>query len=270
MALTDPLVLRFAGARPDEVAALLADSDTAELAGLLEEFPARTAAGVAARLPSWQLSGLLVQLDPGLLCNMILQAPTDEAVALISHLPESRYEALMAACPGERRVALQRLLEFPSHSLAALATTQFTRVIAGTACGTFAEQLANSPKPQAGPILAVDEQGRYLGMVDLRAVFARRNRARTVDEISVNVEPLNGLTEAATALGARQWARYPELPVVDIHHRVLGIVSHDAVQRVAGNDTPMSFTAERMFSELATGYLNICARVLESAIGRSK
>jgi magnesium transporter len=270
MALTDPLVLRFAGDRPDEAAALLADSELGELAELIEDFPDGTAASVASRLPSWQLTGVLGQLAPEKLSRMIVAAPTDEAVAIISHLNESRYEALMTACPPEQQKALQRLLEFPPHSLAALATTQFIRVIAETPCGAFAEQLANSPRPQAGPVLAVDAQGVYLGMVDLQAVFARRNRTRAVGEIAIAVEPLNGLTEASTALTSRQWTRHTELPVVDIQHRLLGIVSHAAVRRVAGDDSPMSFTAEKIFSELATGYLNICARVLESAIGRPK
>ena len=268
--LNDPLVLQFASDRPDDVAALLADSSLGELSELIEGLPESTAAGIAARLPSWQLTGLLGAMNTARLCQMIVAAPTHEAVALVSHLQESRYQALMAVCPPEHQKALQDLLKFPSHSLAALVTTQFVRVSSNTPCAVFAEQLANSPKTPAGPVLVVDDQGRYQGMADLQAVFARKNGLTPVGEIAVAVEPLNGLTDASTALTSRQWERYPQLPVVDVHHRVLGVVGRAALLRVVGDATPRPFTLERILAELATGYLNICGRILEAALGRSK
>jgi magnesium transporter len=268
--VNDLLVLQFAGERPDDVAALLADSDLGELSGLIEGLPESIAAGIAVRLPSWQLTGLLGVMNAAKLCRMIVTAPTDEAVTLVSHLQESRYEALLAACPAEQHKALQTLLEFPSHSLAALVTTQFIRVSSDTPCGAFADQLASSPKTLAGPVLVVDRQGKYQGMVDLQAVFSRKNGVTPVGEIAAVVEPLNGLTDASTALTSRQWASYPELPVVDVQHRVLGVVSRAALQRVVGDATPRPFTLERILSELATGYLNICGKILETALGRSK
>ena len=120
--LNDPLVLQFASDRPDDVAALLADSSLGELSQLIEGLPESAAASIAARLPSWQLTGLLGAMNTAKLCQIIVAAPTHEAVALVSHLQESRYQALMAVCPPEHQKALQDLLKFPSHSLAALVT----------------------------------------------------------------------------------------------------------------------------------------------------
>jgi len=268
--VSDPLVLQFAGERPDDVAALLADSDLGELTGFIEGLPESVAASIAVRLPSWQLTGLLGAMNATHLCQMLVTAPTHEAVALVSHLQESRYETLLAACPAEQHKALQDLLEFPSHSLAALVTTQFIRVPSDTPCGTLADQLANSPKALAGPVLVVDQQSKYQGMADLQAVFARKNGVAPVGEIAAVVEPLNGLTDASTALTSRQWASHPDLPVVDVQHRILGVVSRAALQRVVGDATPRPFTLERILSEMARGYLDICGRILETALGRSK
>jgi Mg/Co/Ni transporter MgtE len=268
--LTDPLLLRFAGDRADDVAALLAGENLTDLAEFIGALPEATAANIAARLPSWQLTGLLAVLEPESLCGMINAAPVDDAVALIAHLHESRYEALVAACPEGSRRSLQQLLQFPSHSLAALVTTEFVRVTSDTACKTFTEQLANSDNPSSGPVLVVDRKGKYIGMAELQAVIARKNRSRTAGDVAVKVTPLNGMTDAATALTAREWARHPELPVVDLQHRVLGIVSRDALLRVVGDDAPMNFSMERMLSELANGYLNICSRMLEAVLGRPK
>ncbi len=196
--LNDPLLLQFSRHRPDDVAALLGNSDAAELVEFIDGLPDEVAAGIAVRTPSWQLATLVAQLDPARLCSMITSAPTDEAIALISHIHASRYTTLTSACPADRLDALQRLLEFPSHSVAALVTTHFIRVTADTLCGSFADQLSNNPRPQGGPVLVVDKRGKYLGMADLQRVYARRNRARPIGEVASEVEPLNGLTEVAT------------------------------------------------------------------------
>jgi len=82
--------------------------------------------------------------------------------------------------------------------------------------------------------------------------------------------PLNGNTAANQALIARQWMKYSELPVVDSRHRVLGVVTRVSLERVAGDFAPMQFNLERVLSELATAYLSLCARVLESVFGRPK
>lgn len=269
-AMNDSLLLRFAADRPDYVAAQLADSDLRELAELIEELPDTTAARIAARLPSWQLSGLLAELNSASLARIIVAAATDEAVALIAHLHESRYDSLLAASPTDQKEALLRLLEFPAYSVAGLATTDFIRVSSDTPCHQFAEQLANNPGPQAGPVLVVDAKGKYLGMVDPLAVFASRNGARPVAEVATAVEPLNGRTEVAMALTSRQWAHHAELPVVDVHSRLLGVVSRAALERVAGDADPMTFSLETVLAELANSYLSLFGRMLESVLGRSR
>lgn len=268
--VNDPLLLKFAADHPEDFAALLANRDTLEVTELITGLPDDYASSIAARLPSWQLTRLLADFEPERLCRLLLSAPMDEAVALVSHLHVSRYPALREACPPEQRAILAELLEFPSHSLAALATTDFIRVSAETSCAEFAEQLANSTDTQLKPVLAVDRQGRYMGLVNLQAVYARRNRTKKVGEIASKVEALNGITDAASALTARQWMHHSEVPVVDQHHRLLGVVERGALERVAGKDSSLELSLEGIASELALGYLNLCGRLLEAALGQRK
>ena len=87
-----------------------------------------------------------------------------------------------------------------SHSLAALASTGFIRVEAGTSCEEFARQLAANEDTQPRPVLVVDAQGRYQGMLSLQAAVSRKNRSRSVGEVSTTVEALSGMTSAESAL----------------------------------------------------------------------
>lgn len=266
----DPLVLEFASTRPDELAGVLANAELRDLSELIGDLPADVAATVATRLPSWQLSGLLGALEPAPICEMLLGAATDDAVAIVSHLQEARYPAILEACPEEERLTLRQLFDYPSHSLASMATTRFIRVGAGTTCGVFSRQLSYSGDTRPRPVLVVDDQGKYLGMLNLQAAFSLKNRSKPVGEVIAHVEPLSGLTSAESALGSRLWTRFNELPVVDARHRLLGVVSRAALQRVAGDDGTAEFGTERLFSELATGYLSTCGRLLETMLGRSR
>ncbi len=265
---SDPLLLRFAATRPDELAGVLATANLRDLSELIEKLPAEVAALVAARLPSWQLAGLLGSLEPGLICQMLISARTDDAVAIVSHLHESRYPAILDACPERDRLSLRQLFDFPAHSLAALATTRFIRVGARTTCADFSRQLSYSGDTSPRPVIVVDDQGRYLGLLTLQAAFSLKNRKKPVADVITAVEPLSGMTSAESAIGSRLWSRYTELPVVDSRHRVLGVVSRAALQRVAGSDSPADFSTERLFSEIAVGYLTTCGRLLETMLGR--
>ena len=64
--------------------------------------------------------------------------------------------------------------------------------------------------------------------------------------------------------------RHAELPVVDSRHRILGVVKRASLERVRNDAAPMEFNVERVLAELASAYLNLCARILESVFGRSK
>jgi Mg/Co/Ni transporter MgtE len=266
----DPLLLEFARSRPDEFASVMANADLRQLAEVIESLPAASAAKVATRLPSWQLTGLLGALAPEPICRMLISAPMDDAVAIVSHLQESRYPAILEACPDSQRLSLRQLFDYPSHSLASMATTRFIRIGAGTTCGEFSRQLSYSGDTRPRPVLVVDEQGKYLGMLNLQVAFSLKNRAKPVEEVITHVEPLSGLTSAESALGSRLWTRYNELPVVDGRHRLLGVVSRATLQRVAGDSDASEFSTERLFSELATGYLSTCGRLLEAMLGKNR
>ncbi len=266
--MLDPLLMEFAASRPREMAVQLAGSELAELAPFFTELPTPIAAALAANLPSWQLTGLLDTLPAVRVAQLLSDASADAAVALVAHLQESHYEAVIQAAPAEARGALYQMLEFPTHTLAALVGVDFIRAVEDTSCRDFCEELSANADTRAIPVLVVDRSGRYKGLLNLRAAYARKNLGRSLGQVAEPVEPLSGLTDAATALGSRQWAEHAELPVVDHQHRVLGVISRAVLERVAGESRPGEFSLERVLTELASGYINTCGRVMESLIGR--
>jgi Mg/Co/Ni transporter MgtE len=265
----DALILQFASSRPEELAGLLANSKLREIAELVTSLPVETAAKVVARLPSWQLSSLLGILQPEFICRMLVETATDDAVAIVSHLHESRYPDILSSSSGKDRSLLQHLFEFPSSSLANLVTTNFIRVGADKLCAAFCEQMSERADPQPRPIVVVDQHRKYLGILNIDRVYARRNATRTVGEIAIPLEALSALTDAATALTSRLWLHHTELPVVDERHRLLGVVGRASLLRVVGQSAPTGFTLERIISELAASYIDICSRLIATVLGKA-
>ncbi len=264
----DPLIMEFARSRPREMAVQMSTHELPELREFVTELPADTAAALSTHLSSWQLTGLLETLPPERVAELLIAAETDAAVALVAHLQESRYESVIEAAPEASRAALYQMLHFPSHTLAALASVDFIRVADDTVCRDFCEGLSDNADTSPTTVLVVDDGGRYKGILNLRAAYARKNKGREVGLVADPVEALSGLTDAATALGSRQWADYAELPVVDQQQRVIGVISRAALERVAGEARPGEFSLEKVVSELASGYINTCGRMMESLIGR--
>lgn len=266
----DKLVLQFAETRPDDVALLLADTDPEELISLLSCLPHASSAALAARLPSWQLAGVLTRIDAEYLSAILLAAPMDDAVALVAHLHESRYPGLLSASKDSQVLELRRLLEAPLHTVASLATTRFIRVDESTTCSAFGDQLSRSNETRPRLIIVVDKLGKYRGLLDLQSIYAFRNRALSVGEIAREIEPLNGVTEAQTALSAILWLKFTELPVVDNKRRLLGVVSRASLQRLAGESPPMAFTLDDVLADMSAAYLFTCSSLLEVLLGKSR
>ncbi|MAM70800.1 MAG: hypothetical protein CMP91_06650 [Gammaproteobacteria bacterium] len=264
----DPLILKFATERPDELAGILAGANPGELAQLFTDLPADKAAMLATRLPSWQLSSLLNKLSSENGRDLLIAASTSDGIAIVSHLPESRYPAILSVCNEEEKAKLRKLFDFPSHSLASLALPQFISAEASLSCEDFSRQLSQNDDTRPQPIFVVDEQGKYLGRLSLQAVFSVKNRKKQLLDVMTRVEALSGMTSADTALGSRLWTQHLELAVVDNRHRLLGVVNRSLLQQVAGNKAAGEFSTERLFSELATDYLNACGHLLESVLGK--
>jgi len=266
----DALLAHFAASRPEEMANALSAADSESLTTFLRDLPAGADAMVAARLPSWQLSHLLHAMAPADIARLLLDASTDDAVAIVAHMPETRYAGVLEAAPENQRDKLGQLLAFPSHSLASLASAAFVRAAGHTPCRDLGRQLSQRSEPVTGPVVIVDASGRYLGLVEAHALYRQRNAGRTLGEVAAPVAPFSGATDIGMALNSRLWARYPDLPVVDHRQRLLGVVNRAALLRVAGSRELEPYSVERLFTDLAIGYLDTCGQVVESLLGRPK
>lgn len=267
MSNIDILALRFAEQHADEVARLAAEEPTESIVSFLESLPPVTAAGVAARLTSRQLVPILKMLEPRAVAALLTSGQHRDRVAIFAHLPTASYSTILEAAPANTRDDLRRLFHFPQENLAALASTDFTRVTAETLCSVVKKELETAEGADDRPIIVVARDGTYQGILAPLAVVSNRNASLPVSNVMLAVDPLRGAMPVTAALSAPQWREHSALAVVDGEGQILGAITEAQLWLATGKQEPVPETLEHLVEEVAGNYLWVCAELFENVLG---
>jgi len=194
------------------------------LADVLEEMPEQDQADLIARLGDDRAAEVLDEMEP------------DDAADLIAHLGTERGEALLELMEPEEAEDVRFLLAYGHDTAGGLMTTE---PIIASADATVAEGLALIRRHELAPALAATvcvtlppyepPTGRFLGVVHFQRMLRYPPHERLGALIDDDLEPLRA--DASAAEVARTLATYNlvSFPVVDEHHRLVGVVTIDDV-----------------------------------------
>ena len=252
----DRLSLDFAVRHPDSFARILGRSELVECEQILESLPADRKAAIVARLPATRVRALL---DSGRHRpqDWLVDAPFDDAVTLLSRVPRERRLALVNSLDDrDRQRRLLRHQQFPAHSVGALVGDIPLRLSAETLAKDVPDELRELDTDAQGPIVIVDAEGRYLGVLDRWRLLLRNPPTGQVRDYRVAVKSLRPETPVTAAVAIDAWHTRNWLPVVDHRDRVLGAVSREKVFRAAssqsegiagGGDTLLDLLADLVY-----------------------
>ena len=194
------------------------------LADVLEEMPEEDQADIIARLGDDRAAEVLDEMEP------------DDAADLIAHLGTERGEALLELMEPEEAQDVRFLLAYGQDTAGGLMTTE---PIIVSADATVAEGLALIRRHELAPAKAATvcvtlppyepPTGRFLGVVHFQRMLRYPPHERLGALLDDGLEPLRA--DASLAEVARELATYNlvSLPVVDDHHRLVGVVTIDDV-----------------------------------------
>jgi magnesium transporter len=155
----------------------------------------------------------------------------DDRVDLLKRLDSEVVESLMPLVAKAERQDIRTLLSFPEGSAGAVMTTEYTSLPADVTAGD-AIALLRQQAPSRETIYAIyvlDEGRHLLGFISLRDLILAKPTARIGDIMRRDVIAVHAHQDQEVA--ARELAKYDflALPVVDDHHRLVGIITHDDV-----------------------------------------
>jgi magnesium transporter len=222
---------------PGEVAVWLSELSPKEAAAAIVRIPINMIAAVWEKLPSHVarslLTGLSLEQGRGILIRI---DPSHAALALRSLEPELREQYLERIEPLLAK-ELRRLMSYPPDSAGALMDPAVITFPADAAAQQTLKQLRRFRGRVGRHIFIVDEQGLFEGIVDVQDLALANGKTRLASLASpakIVVDVIAPREEIADILEKH---KISELPVVDTHGRLVGIIRYDALISAVQNET---------------------------------
>lgn len=200
---------------------------------VIDSLPAVRKASIVARLPAIRIRQLIDtgRHDPA---RWLTDAPLDDAVSLLGRLPRERLLSDVNRIDNrDRRRRLLRQLQYPAHSVGALVVDIPLRVDAESPAAGVVEELRGLDTDSTGPVVVVDNEGRYVGVLDRLQLLLRNPPTGPTADYSIPVMALHPETQVDDVVNVDEWHMRNWLPVIDQRNRVLGAVSRASVFQYA-------------------------------------
>ena len=258
----DRLSLDFANRHPDSFARVLGRHDFAECEQVISSLPQSSTAAIVARLPADYIRRLL---DSGRHqpAEWLAAAPFGEAVNFLSRMARGRRLALVNALPdSKRRRQLLRQQQYPAHSVGALVSDIPVLLAADGLVSAVVNDLRALDPETMRPVVVVDADARYLGILNTWRMLLRNPPAGLVRDFILPVTPVRPETPVSMAASNAAWHARNWLPVVDHRERVLGVVSREKVFDSVGEQSGAPGNGTDILPTLLDDLVFVCEAAL--------
>lgn len=259
------LLSDFAGKAPKDFAFIINRASLSESSSLLNDLPIDSCSAVLAQLSPTTLDSIVVEIfDKFVEC--IEKGPLENARAILARLPQSKRRELLATLPATpRRRSLQRFMNYPTHSVGTLATSEL--IIVPQNIDTESALTLIRHSTPGNPVLLESTGGQYVGVMNARRVV-EGGPNEEFEKFSEYVKPLPAESPVSEILDAEQWRNNTILPVVDHENRILGVVDREAVINASGNTKPQAEKVQDLLETVLRLYLNVLAALLGTFTGK--
>ena len=230
------LVASYADLLPADLANAMLDLPEQRMLEVAEELSDDRLADVLEELPEDEQVDILEHLGDDRAADVLDQMQPDDAADLIAQLPEERGETLLDLMEPEEADDVRFLLSYAPDTAGGLMTTE---PIIVSADATVAEGLALIRRHELAPALGVavcvtlppyePPTGRFLGMVHFQRMLRYPPSERLGTLLDQSLEPVRADTPIAEVSRILASYNLVSVPVVDEHHRLVGVVTIDDV-----------------------------------------
>lgn len=203
---------RLEALHPEQAAALLGAHDAAVMQPVWAALVPGAADAIFREMPDDLARRMLLGMDLG------------PAAALLGRLDAERREGLLAAVDAGVATELRELITYPPASAGHLMRRSFLAFDEGATAGEALAQVRRRRPEAMGQIFLLDEGMRVRG----RVPFPDAALAPPATPLATLAHPVaawvSALDPRDDALALLETGRMDVLPVVDVHHRLVGVV----------------------------------------------
>ncbi|GKS56965.1 hypothetical protein YTPLAS18_04920 [Nitrospira sp.] len=203
-----------------EVVAVLSDYAEDEIAAILEHAPAHVAADVLLLLPRDRTVTILASLPSPAAIGVLRQCDRQLQRELLSQL-----DTIVG--PGLRSNILHA-----EGSAASLADPRMLTLAPDVSVASALEWIKRNPQRATYYHYVVERDGALVGMVTTKQLLIAEPTQLVATIMTDQIETVPADAAGEELRQHPQWRRYPMLPVVDRNGLLVGVLRHQALQRL--------------------------------------
>lgn len=241
--------------RPADVADLIEHLDHDERLCIFELLKPEGAGEVLLEMESPVQERILSELDNKAIKEIVQELDSDDAADLVGDLPSERARSIMETLQEDVSEDLKTLLPYPEDSAGGIMALEYVAVHAES---TVQEAIENLREKRGDVenvyyVFVVDEHRRLAGVVSLKDLLLESPDRKVKEIMNPQVISVDVYTDQEEV--ARLFKKYDlvSIPVVDIHHRLVGRITHDDIIDVIEEevDEDMAFMAGVINQEIS-------------------
>ncbi len=259
----------FLEAHPLDAAHVLERLTPAASAELLRSAPPRLAAPVLRQMLPLAGARCLERLDDAETAGLLRGVGAQAGVALLRHVGGERRARLLAQLPTAISLAYELLLGYPEGSVGAWMDPRALALPADMTAGEALERVRHAEEAPVADPYVIDRNQRLLGyleVVDLLRANAATPLGRLLRANS------HRLPAQALLAGLREhpgWREASTLPVVEGGERLVGALTHAALQRALALEeaAPPPRGGEDALADIAGAYWFGVSSLIQAVVG---
>lgn len=269
MASSEELTCAFLETHPADAARILERLVPASAAALLQSVPLRLASPVLRQMFPLAGARCLEQLDDNETAGLLRGVGAQAGVALLRHVGAGRRAQLLAQLPGALTLAYELLLGYPEGTVGAWMDPRVLALPAAMNAGDSLERVRHAEEAPVADPYVIDQNQRLTGYVELADLL----RANATSPLARLVRPSpHRLPAQALLAGLREhpgWREASILPVVDRGGRLVGAITHAALQRALSleQSAPVPGRPEDALAGIAGAYWFGVSGLIQALIG---
>ncbi len=269
MASSEALTYAFLEAHPADAAHVLERLAPASAAALLQSVPVRLASPVLRQMLPLAGARCLERLDDAETAGLLRGAGAQAGVALLRYFSTEHRARLLAQLPTALTITYELLLGYPEGTVGGWMDPRTLALPADMTAGESLERVRHADNELVADPYVIDRNQRLLGYVEL-ADLLRAGAATPLTRL-LRQSP-HRLPAQALLTGLREhpgWRAASTLPVVERGDRLVGALTHAALQRALSMEQvkPAVHSTEDTLVGIASAYWFGVSALIQGIVG---
>jgi len=269
MSSREALSYAFIESHPADAARVLERLAPASAAALLLSAPLRLSSPVLRQMLPLAGAHCLEQLDDTVVAGLLQGMGAQAAVAQLRYFDTERRKRLLVQLPTALTIAYEVLLSYSDDSVGAWMDPRVLALPADMTVGESLERVRSSADTLVDDPYVIDRDQCLLGYVGLADLLRAGNSTTLVRLVRPSVHRLPAQSQLGGVREHQGWRDTSTLPVVEKGERLVGMLTHSAMQRAltTGSNTQIQNSMEGTLVGIASAYWFGVSSLVQALIG---